>query len=90
MILINNDYKMDKQINIALDEFETNIHSKINRMKYTVWLDVHGPPGAEKVVTVDPAIIDKKIKKLLDKFEEDVKMELQKLNNYQKIENNTS
>jgi len=72
---------MNYQINNMLDDFENNIHEKIIRTKIIVNESINGPIGASKQVEFNPEKVKIKFNKEMDKFINELQLEIDKLNN---------
>ena len=69
----------ETKIRTSLENFEDMVHSKLLRIKHIMWLEIYGYPGAEKQIPFVQDRADEKIKKSLEKFDEEIKSGLNDL-----------
>jgi len=70
---------ISKKINNIFNDFDENIHRKINKMRYLIHQDIYGPPGASKKAEFNPEKVNKKVNKMFDEFEKLLSDELNKI-----------
>lgn len=71
--------RISKKIDKMFEDFENNINSKKNKMRYYIHQDINGFSGASRPKEFDPIEVKNNVIKMFDRLEKDLELELEKI-----------
>ena len=81
-----NQHQLSTKITKIFDDIEDELHMKLNKLKYVMYINIHGYMGLEKEYRIDSTkkrdrlIIN--VNEMFDKFEKELSGQMEKLKDY--------